>query len=141
MIDIDITMLIQIANMLILIVIMNAVLYRPVRTILEERGKKIAAMGKDVDTFNKNATLRLEEFEKKLQDARNKAKAEFDAARGAALATGAETLAAIRKESDTAKAGQLAEIHKDFAAARQELQGQVEGFANEMASKVLGRAL
>ena len=41
MITIDITLLIQIINVLILIVVMNAVLYRPVRTILAKRKENI----------------------------------------------------------------------------------------------------
>lgn len=141
MIDIDITMPIQIVNILILIVIMNAVLYRPIRTILEERDKKLASMEKDVETFNRNAELRLEEFEQKLRNARAKAKAEMDSVRAAAQAAGAETLAKVRKDVDAAKAEQLAQIEAQFKSARDSLQGQVEGFATEMASKVMGRAL
>ncbi|MBU0728124.1 MAG: ATP synthase F0 subunit B [Proteobacteria bacterium] len=141
MIDIDITMPIQIANILFLIVIMNIVLYKPIRTILEERDKKIAGLSNDVSTFNKNAELRIEEFEIKLNEARIKAKAELDAARGTAQATSAEKVAGIRKASDTAKAEQMAQIQTQFAGAQQELKGQVKGFANEMASKVLGRTV
>jgi len=68
MITIDLTMPIQIANMLILIVIMNIVLYRPIRTILAEREKRISGLEKDVDEFNKNAKLRLEEFDARSEE-------------------------------------------------------------------------
>ena len=141
MITIDLTMPIQIANILILIVIMNAVLYKPIRTILEERQKKVTAFDKDIDTFNKNATLRLEEFDQKIRDARSKAKAEMEGVRSAANAESNEKLTQVRKEVDAAKADQLSQIEKQFASAQQELQGQVDGFANEMAGKILGRAL
>ncbi len=141
MIDIDITMPIQIVNILILIVIMNIVLYKPIRTILEEREKKVEGLENDVTNFNKNARMRLEEFDQKIKEARNKAKSEYDALRTAAQATGAEKLGEIRKEADAAKAEQMKGIEAQFASAQQELKGQVEGFANDMASKVLGRAL
>ena len=141
MIEIDMTMPIQIANILILIVIMNIVLYRPVRKILEERQKKIASLNKDVETFDRNARLRLEDFDQKINEARNKAKAEFDGLRSAAQASGAEIVGKIRKEVEAAKAEQLKEIESQFAAAQKELQGQVESFAGDMASKVLGRAV
>ncbi len=141
MITIDLTMPIQIANILILIVIMNAVLYKPIRTILEERQKKIAGLDKDIDTFNKNAKLRLEEFDQKIMDARGKAKAEMEAMKSAANAESNEKLAKIRKEVDVEKAGQLSQIQQQVSSAEQELRGQVSGFANEMASKILGRAL
>ncbi|MCK4839683.1 MAG: ATP synthase F0 subunit B [Desulfobulbaceae bacterium] len=141
MITIDFTMPIQIVNMLILIVIMNIVLYRPIRTILAEREKRISGLEKDVDEFNKNAKLRLEEFDAKLNDARSQAKAELDTARSEAQGAGAEKLAGIRKEADDKKAAGLAQIETQFATAGKELKGQVEGFASEMAAKIMGRAL
>lgn len=141
MITIDLTMPIQIINILLLIVILNAVLFRPVRTIIIERQKKISGLDGDVVNFNKNAKLRLDEFDQKIKEARSKAKAEFDAARGAAQAASAEKLTTLRKEMETAKADQLKQIQQQFAAAQTELKGQINSFATEMASKVLGRAL
>ena len=141
MITIDLTMPIQIANILIMIVIMNIVLYKPIRTILIEREKRISGLEKDVEEFDKNAKLRLEEFDNKLNDARSKAKAELDNARGEAQAAGAEKLAEIRKEADGKKAESLAQIESQIKAASEELKGQVDGFASEMAAKIMGRAL
>ncbi len=141
MIDIDQTMLIQIVNILVLIVIMNAVLYRPIRNILQERRERLQTLRKDVETFNRNAELRVEEFDKKLQAARIKAKTELDQARSAAKTAGNETLAKVRQQADADKAGQMSTIGKELAAAKQQLQGQVADFANDMAVKLLGRAL
>jgi F-type H+-transporting ATPase subunit b len=141
MITVDITMPIHILNILFLIVVLNAVLYRPVRRILAERKQKITDLNNDVDTFNKNAKLRGEQFDQKFREARRKAKAEFDSARNEAQAAGAETLQQIKTESDKAKAAQLGTVASEVKAAEQTLKGQVEGFATEMAGKVLGRAL
>ena len=141
MITIDLTMLIQIANILILIVIMNIVLYKPIRTILAEREKKISGLEKDVDEFHKNAKMRLVEFDAKLNDARTRGKAELDKFRGEALADGAEKLAEIRKEAEGRKGESLKQIQEQFTTASNELKGQVAGFANEMAAKIMGRAL
>lgn len=141
MITIDITMLIQIFNILILIVIMNAVLYKPVRSILEQREKRLADLEKDVQTFNKNAQLRLQEFDSKLNDARRKAKSSVEGIRGEVQGEANEKIAAIRKEADAAKAEQMASIRAEFTTAKQQLSGQVATFASEMAAKVLGRAL
>ncbi|MCX5874757.1 MAG: ATP synthase F0 subunit B [Deltaproteobacteria bacterium] len=141
MITIDLTMLIQIANMLLLIVVLNAVLYKPIRSIIEERQKKITGLDEGIDQFKKNAVLRQDEFGQKMKDARIRAKKEYETARNAALAESTEKLAGIRKEVDLQKTGQLAEIEKQFAVAQTELQGQISGFASEMAGKVLGRAL
>lgn len=141
MITIDITMPIHIINMLFLIVVLNAVLYRPIRGILIERKKKIAGLRTDIENFEKNAQLRLEEFEQKLAEARTQAKGEFDAVRAEAQKAGAEKVAAIRAEADAEKGQQLSAIQEQFTKARQELQGQLDSFAGDMAEKILRRAV
>jgi F-type H+-transporting ATPase subunit b len=141
MIDIDLTMPLQIANILILIVIMNIVLYKPIRTILAEREKRIGGLEKDVEEFHKNAKLRLEEFDDKLNAARSRAKDEVDKVRGAAQEAGNEKLAGIRKEVEAYKAENLTAVRAEFAKASQELKGQVDAFAGEIAGKLLGRGI
>ncbi len=121
--------------------VMNAVLYKPVRSILAERRKKLDSLSNDIDAFNKNAKLRQEEIDRKLQEARSRAKAELKSARSAAHATESETLAEIRQQAGADKEQQLAEIRQQFETAKTELMGQVDGFAAEMAGKILKRSL
>lgn len=141
MITIDVTMFIQIINMLLLIVILNAVLYKPIRNMLEQRKKKLAGLDGDVSNFKKNAQLHLEEFDRKIMAARSNGKSEYENARNAATSQNNEKLAGIRKEVDAQKTEQISQIAKEFAAAQSQLQGQIDGFARDMAAKVLGRAL
>ena len=140
MITVDLTMPIHIINMLLLIVVMNAVLYRPIRSILIERSKKIADLEKEIETFEKNSRQRLEEFDKKMAGARGKAKAEIEAVKAEAVGETSEKLAGVRSESDADKADQLGKLGKQVAAAQKSLKGQLDTFAGEMASKILGRA-
>lgn len=121
--------------------ILNAVLYKPVLAILAKRKKKLADLESEAENYRKNAKLRGEEFDKKLLEVGQKAKAKLDNARNEAQTAGNETLAKIRSESDSAKSSQLSQVKSDFATARKELSGQLDSFANEMASKVLGRAV
>ena len=141
MITIDITVIIQIINILILIVVMNAVLYRPVRTALAKRKEKLTELADSINTFKKNAELRKEEINRKLNDARRKAKEEIDKAKTAAQASTAESLAQVRQEATASKTDQLNEIKKQFADAQQQLSGQIDNFASEMAAKILGRSI
>jgi len=141
MITIDLTMPLHIINMLLLIVVMNVVLYRPIRTILLERDKKLSGLAKEIEDFEKNSNLRLEEFNRKLAEARAKAKAEFEAVKGTALSESGEQLAGIRKEAESTKGEQLSKIKGQVNEAQQTLKGQLEGFATEMATKILGRAV
>jgi F-type H+-transporting ATPase subunit b len=141
MITIDITVVIQIINILILIVVLNAVLYKPVRTVLAKRKEKLAELGNAIDTFKKNAELRKEEINRKLNDARSKAKEEIEKAKSAAQSSTAESLAKIRQEANADKTAQLNEIEKQFAGAQQQLSGEIDSFASDMAAKILGRSI
>jgi len=141
MIDIDITMPIQIANILIFIVIMNAVLYRPIRSILREREAKTAGLESDIENLKKNARLRIEEIDKKIRDARSKAKSELDGVRSGAQGAESARLSQIRKEAEGQKAEQMAQIRQQLEGARKELVGQVDSFAKEISGKILGRSL
>ena len=141
MITIDMTMPIHIINMLLLIVVMNAVLYRPIRSIILERGKKVDSLEKEIETFEKNSQLQLEEFDKKLSEARGKAKEQMEAAKAEASAASSEKLGGIKKEADAEKATQLGQIGQQFSTAQQELKGQLDGFASDMAGKILGRSV
>lgn len=141
MITINMTMPLHIINILLLAVILNIVLYRPIRQILQRRREKISSLNTDIEKFEKNRQARLAEFERKLQEARAKAKAEFDAVRTATQAESNEKLAGLRREVESGKNTQLKEIETQFATARTELQGQVKAFAEAMAGKVLGRAI
>ena len=141
MITIDITVIIQIINILILIVVMNAVLYKPVRTALTKRKEQLAELASSIETFKKNAELRKAEISRKLNDARSRAKEEIEKARGAAQASTAESLAKVRQEALTNKTAQLDEIQKQFTDAQQQLSGQIGSFASDMAAKILGRSI
>lgn len=141
MLDIDITMPIQIINILVLIMILNAILYRPVRGILAEREKRIATLENDTETLKKNAQLRLEEIEKKLRDARARAKEEIEGIRTVVQGEQAEELAKIRKEVEGFKAAQVTQIESQFEDAKKVLAGNVDSFAKEIAAKMLGRNL
>ncbi len=141
MITIDITMLIQIINILVLILALNVVLYKPVRTMLAKREERVSSLAKEIDTFHENAVLRQQEIDRKMQEARVKAKDELEESRGNAQAAGAEILAGIREEANAAKAEQQKKIQQQFSGARENLKGQVDGFASEIAGKILGRSV
>ena len=141
MITIDITVLIQIINILILIVVLNAVLYKPVRTVLAKRKEKLGELANSIENFKKNAELRREEISRKLNEARIKAKEEIEKARSAAQTSTAESLAQVRQEALANKTAQLDEIKKQFTDAQQQLSGQIDSFASDMAAKILGRSI
>jgi F-type H+-transporting ATPase subunit b len=141
MISIDVTLFMHIINMVVLMLVLNAILYKPVLGILEKRAQKIESLNGDVAQFEHNARQRQVELDAKMREASNKAKKALDGARSQAQAVGAEKLAVIRKESDGIKEKQLVDLRSQIEVARKELQGNAAGFAQAMAGKILGRSL
>lgn len=141
MITTDITLFIQIVNMIVLMFLLNGVLYKPIRNIIKERSEKLRGMEENISKFEKNAKLRQEEVDAKMAKASGKAKAALDGARAEAQAAGDEKLASIRADVDAAKEGKLAELRAEIESARTSLRSNLDGFATDMASKILGRSL
>ncbi|CAK8713012.1 ATP synthase subunit b [Candidatus Electronema halotolerans] len=141
MISIDITLFIHIINMIVLMIFLNRMLYKPVLEILNKRQEEKDKLEGTVEEFERRSKTRQMEVDRKMQTASAKAKKALDEARSKALAEGADTIAAIRKEADQEKERQLAEIKSSFDTARQELLADVEAVAQEMAAKILGRSL
>ncbi|HBI16302.1 MAG TPA: hypothetical protein DDY20_12475 [Desulfobulbaceae bacterium] len=141
MITIDITMFIHIINMIVLMFVLNAILYKPVQAILRKRQEKMESLQKDVAQFEENARHRQEEVDRKMREASARAKEALDGARNEAQSVGAKKLEAIRAESDSNKEKQLADIRSQVAGAQKELQDGASDFAKAMAAKILGRSL
>ena len=141
MISIDITLLIHIVNMIVLMFVLNAILYKPVLGMLDQRARKMTALNDEVAQYEETARQRQAELDKKMREASNRAKKALDGARSQAQAAGAEKLVVIRKESDSVKEKQLVDIRAQVDVARKELQANAAGFAQAMASKILGRSL
>ncbi|PIE59628.1 MAG: hypothetical protein CSA32_02905 [Desulfobulbus propionicus] len=141
MISVDFTLFIHIVNMIVLMVVLNNILYKPVLGILEKRKEKISALQGEVEQLEQRAHTRQKDLDQKMREASSKAKKALDEARSGAQAAGAEKLAAIRQEADADKEKQLADIRMQVEAARKGLQEKTEEFAKEMAGKILGRSL
>ena len=141
MITIDITLFIHIVNMIVLMIVLNAILYKPVQAILRNRQGKLDSLHKDVEQFEENARHRQQEVDRKMREASSRAKEALDSARSAAQAVGSEKLEAVRTEADSEKKKRQAEIRSQVEAARKELGEATSDFARQMAGKILGRSL
>ncbi|MBM9537254.1 ATP synthase F0 subunit B [Desulfobulbus alkaliphilus] len=141
MISIDITMVMHIINMIVLMFVLNAILYKPILGILEQRAEKIETLDDEVAEFEQRARQRQAELDAKIREASSKAKKALDGARAQAQAAGAEKLAVIRQESDTFKEQQMQDLRSQIEVASKELQKNAAGFAQAMAGKILGRSL
>lgn len=141
MIDINITLVIQMANFLLLAFLLNIVLYRPIRNMIAKRNEVIAGREQGIERADADAASAVREFEEKVHEARNQGRQKVQEFKEAAYVNEKDLL----REASEASAIELAEIRqkvkKDIAAARKRLRAQIQAFSIDVAQKVLGRSV
>ena len=141
MLTIDLTLLIQFINIMVLMILLNRVLYQPVRRIIRERAEHLNSLQTEISGFDKDAQERREAVNAQMAQAAVQAKNTIDRGRSEAQADASQRLDARKKMAQAEKEKQTAVIREQMAAAKQALEAELQGFATQMASKILGRSL
>ncbi len=139
MIDIDWTLFVQIANFLFLVFLLNMVLFRPIRRILKERQALVSGMQADISSLTESEQGVRQEIQSELLAARKSGINRRDMIKQEGSAVEAGMLEKAKAEVDEEVARMTAKIKADVAAAREALRPQVESFALDLATKILGR--
>ena len=131
MIEINATILAQILNFLILVVLLRAVAYKPVARLLQQRSDKIKGDLDKAEADRKAAEQTLADYKAQLADAHKKAqditaRQEHDAA-----------VAETRKEIERMKATAQAEIENERNRAFDEMKSQIVSLSLAAAGKVV----
>lgn len=141
MVDINLTLFVQMANFLVLIVILNYLLYKPILAILDKRKDRLDESEGEIKRLNATVEQKAAEYEEKLrlakQDALDK--------KGEILKEAADNAKAIIDERRSRIPAMLAEfqgkVGQEVDAARRILKDQSQKISAEIAEKVLGRSL
>ncbi len=141
MISINVTFFIQMANVLVLLFLMNLFLYRPIRRIVAQRNQFIAEQRQGIDQAESESVAALEQFNLSIQEARKQGRERIMEIKSAAYEEEKGMLQAASDEG--AKQVQVTRmtIQTDVRKAREELRTQVHAFSVELAQKILGRNL
>ena len=141
MITIDYSIIAEIIGYLILLVILNAILYKPIRRLLKERASRMSAIQSDVEKYERNAEQLLKDFDMKLAEARASGQGEMEKLKQEAREEEHQLSEASNKEADARKQELMAELTSEIDAARKDLTTKVEAFAIDISQKLLGRAI
>lgn len=137
----DGSVVIQIANFLLLIFILNILLYRPIRKILSQRKEKIHGLELSIETSNSAVEEKDRAIAQGIKDARAKGMKEKDALLQEAADEEKRVLAQINERAQAEIAGVRTRIAGDVENAREALSRQVDEFANIISQKILGRTV
>ena len=141
MIDINITLLIQMANVLVLVFLMNLVLYRPIRKLVAQRNQFMADKQNVIDRADKESAEALREFEGTIQTARVKGRQKVQEMKELAYQQEKDLLQRSAEESAKQLAGIRQTIKTEIGRARKQLRAQIQAFSLDLAQKILGRSI
>lgn len=141
MINVDLAFVIQLINFLILILVLNILLYKPIRKVLAERQGRIAEAKSRAEAVDQDVQAKMAEYDARLKEMKSGAADERGALVKEAQAEEAVILDAARKEAADTLATIRDRVSKEAAAARVLLQEQAKGLSVDICEKVLGRSL
>ena len=141
MIKLDWTLLLQFANFMILLVVLNVLLFKPLRNVLAARKATIDGDLAKARSLDEQIQAQVAEYEAKLQEARLRGSQERTALRQAALNEEASQLGAANEKASRRLQVLKEQIAGEAESARQGLRSETQALAREIAGKVLGRSL
>ena len=138
MINIDITLLIQLVNFLITLVIINYLIVRPIRCVLARRRAANAAMKESAKAYADEAIHKMEGYTARIAQAR----AEVAALReNVKLAAGQRVQETVQKANEEARRIHLAEsdrVRAESTEAKRVLESRVDMYVDAALKTMLG---
>jgi F-type H+-transporting ATPase subunit b len=141
MLEINFTILLQVITFLLLLFFLNIILFRPIRKILAQRNEETGSLQGMIDEFQD----RSEENEKGIEESMVQARKEGYVEKENFKGQGLEQEKGILQEANSKVEEKIGiarkEIEKKISDARKVLEGEMTGFSNELAEKILGRGV
>jgi F-type H+-transporting ATPase subunit b len=140
-ISIDYTLWIQMGNFLLLMLILNLLLYKPILGIIDKRKKQIQDTEEEIKRLNQSVEERMAAYEEKLRQAK------IDAVekKQEIIKEGAERAKSIIDAAKGEIPGMMEKFHgemnREVDEARRTLTNQSKKISVEIAEKLLGRSL
>jgi F-type H+-transporting ATPase subunit b len=137
----DGSLLIQIANFLLLIWVLNLIVYRPIRNVLIQRKEKISGLEQSIDTFQRDVAEKEEAYAGGIREARTKGLKEKEKLINQGTEEEKAIIARINEKAQADLAQIREKVAKDADEARKSLMKDVDNMAEIIGQKILGRAL
>ena len=139
MIEINFTVLIQVFNFILLIVILNKILYKPILKILEEREQRIEGQQQQAKKIIEDGQVLEGDYNKKLYNAKIEAMNTKNAARSAASEQANNIIDDSRKKAEEIINQMQQQMVLELAQAKKELESELSVMSATIAQQILGR--
>jgi F-type H+-transporting ATPase subunit b len=141
MVDINISFLVQLVNFLVLLVALNIILFKPVRAIMREREQGISGAFTDAKAAQERMQGLLDQYNASLAEAKQKAATAYNAFYQQGLDSQRDLISAERAKASEILDKARAEIAAAASTARADLKKEADRLSQDIAVKLLGRAV
>ena len=124
---------------LLLTVILDRLLFKPILRVIEERERAIKSARELAEKSAAEARAATAEFDRKIAEARGEIYKQMDEMRRAALAERSEILARTRAQAEAEVAAAAATLQADAEEARRRLSAEADALGAAAAERILGR--
>jgi F-type H+-transporting ATPase subunit b len=139
LIDIDLTIVIQLAIFIALSLLATKWLFKPYLKMRDDREQGIEGAREEADKLSSEADARLADYDAKLASARDRARKEQHEIRAEASAHQRELMEKTRSDATAAMDDARGKLATETESARAELLPKADSIANDMVAKLLGR--
>lgn len=141
MLEINISLLIHIANFLVLVLVLDVILYKPVRRILSQRNQEMDSLQEAIEDYNNKAIQNEQGIEEKMVQARRDGSREKEHFKN----QGREEETKLLEQASSSAEGKITEARKeiqtDMAKVQKALEEDISCFSTDLAEKILGRSV
>ncbi|RLB92130.1 MAG: ATPase [Deltaproteobacteria bacterium] len=141
MVNVDFSLFVQIANFVLLIFILNVVLYRPIRSILMERKRKILELEDSIKQLGHDRAQKEQTFQTKIAEARIKGVQKKEGLKKAGQEEEKKLINEINRRAQADLEAVRSQVAEETKIARRELESRTKIFSAAIAEKILGRAV
>jgi len=141
MIELNFTVIFQLAILLILMVALSKIVFKPFLRVLQERRDWVEGAEKKARELQQRTAELWEQYRDSMNSAQAQGAAIRDEIRKEGLAKETEILQKAMEEANRFLEGMKAKIQEEGLAARAGLRLHAQNLSREMAEKMLGRSI
>ncbi|WP_298432433.1 ATP synthase F0 subunit B [Geobacter sp.] len=141
MISLDLAFVIQVVNFLVLMLVLNVLLYKPIRKVIADRKAQIEGSRERAAAVDREVQEKVALYEARLREVKARAGEEREALRKEAQQEQAVRLERARAEAADSLSAIKNRVAREAADAKELLKEQARALSLEICEKVLGRSL
>ncbi|NET34534.1 MAG: F0F1 ATP synthase subunit B' [Cyanothece sp. SIO1E1] len=138
MFDFDATLPLMAAQFLLLMVILNAIFYKPLTRAIDERSDYIRQTQIDAEERLAKSKRLAQQYEQELAETRKQAQSVIAAAQAEAQAVVSQQVAQAQAQAQAQREQSQQELDRQKVEALQSLESQVDDLSRQILAKLLG---